>query len=49
MFAVGVTVRVKAPFSEMFPDVYVIEAQSPTGAWQLAGGLDFDEDYLEIV
>lgn len=48
MFAVGVLVRVRPPFNAAFPEVYTIEAQSETGAWQIAGGVDFAEEYLEI-
>lgn len=48
MFAIGVLVRVRAPFNLTFPDVYPIEAQSVTGAWTIAGGVDFDPEYLEL-
>jgi hypothetical protein len=49
MIGVGSLVRVKAPFTEFFPGEYVVEAMSVTGAWQIAGGIDFDAVYLELV
>lgn len=49
MIGVGALVRVKAPFAEFFPDEYVVEAISVTGAFQICGGIDFDEIFLELV
>lgn len=49
MIGVGSLVRVKAPFNEFFPDEYVVESISVTGAFQIAGGIDFDVIFLEIV
>jgi hypothetical protein len=49
MLTIGSLVRVKEPFSFHFSDVYVIEAISATGAYQIAGGVDFDAIYLELV
>jgi len=49
MFEVGQIVRVKAPFTELFPETYVIEGISVTGAFQIAGGIDFDAIFLELV
>lgn len=49
MIGVGSVVRVKAPFSEFFPSEYVVEAISATGAFQICGGVDFDEIFLELV
>lgn len=49
MIGVGSVVRVKAPFSEFFPGEYVVEAISATGAFQICGGVDFDEIFLELV
>lgn len=49
MLEIGSAVRVKAPFSAVFPDVYFIEAISETGAYQIAGGFDFDAIHLELV
>ena len=49
MLAVGTRVRVLPPFSDIFPGEYVIEAISETGAFQIAGGVDFDASHLEVV
>lgn len=47
---VGDVVRVKPPFDVALPGEYVIEGQNPeTGAWQIAGGIDFAEEHLEAV
>ena len=46
---IGDTVRVLPPFNVSFPDTYVIEGVSEAGAWQICGGCDFDEIYLELV
>ena len=47
---VGDTVRVLAPFNEAFPGTYVIEGINPvTGSFLIAGGRDFDAEYLELV
>lgn len=46
---VGQLVRVLPPFEASFPGIYVIEAVSETGAFQIAGGIDFDPIYLEAV
>ena len=46
---VGDSVRVLAPFNEAFPGTYVIESVNPlSGAFQIAGGCDFDAVYLEL-
>ena len=40
----------KPPFDEFFPGVWEVNGQNPeTGAWQLDGGVDFDEVHLEEV
>lgn len=49
MIEVGSTVRVLPPFSEFFPDTYVVEEISETGAFKIAGGVDFDAAFLELV
>lgn len=49
MFKVGDLVKVKEPFTLHFPDTYVIEVCSETGAYQIAGGIDFDPIFLELV
>jgi hypothetical protein len=47
---VGDRVRVKAPFDELFPDVYTIDGVNPeTGAFQICGDRDFDPVHLELV
>lgn len=48
MIGIGSRVRVLAPFNTMFPDIYVIEGQSETGAWKI-GGVDFAPEHLELV
>lgn len=49
MLSIGVQVRVKPPFDAVLPGVYTIEAQSETGAWQIAGGIDFAAEFLEVI
>lgn len=49
MIDVGSTVRVLPPFAEFWPGDWEVVAQSETGAWQIDGGVDFDEAYLEEV
>lgn len=47
---VGDTVRVLPPFDAGFPGLWVIEAVNPeTGAFQIAGGIDFAADHLQKV
>lgn len=48
MFSIGDRVRVKPPFDEFFPDVWIITGINPdTGAFQIADGVDFDPIHLE--
>lgn len=49
MLQVGDTVRVLAPFTIAFPDVYVIEFIKENGVCVIAGDRDFDPIYLEKV
>ena len=48
MFAIGVRVRMKAPFDALFPDAYLIIGQSVTGAWTIEDGSDWAEEWLEV-
>lgn len=48
MIEVGDLVRVLAPFSDAFPDVYEVCGINPdTGAYQICGDRDFSPEYLE--
>lgn len=49
MFSVGQRVRVLPPFADFYPGEHVIEAISNTGAYQIAGDIDFDPAFLEAV
>ena len=49
MLAVGIVVRVLPPFDAEYPGEYMVEARSATGAWQIAGGVDFAPEYLEAI
>ena len=44
-----IVVRVLPPFDFSYPDTYEVEEISETGAWKVAGGVDFDPSYLEQV
>jgi hypothetical protein len=46
---IGSIVRVKTPFSELYPETYVVTGISETGAFQILDGLDFDIIFLEEV
>jgi len=48
MIGIGSRVRVLAPFDQLYPDIYVIDGQSETGAWQI-DGVDFAPEHLELV
>lgn len=49
MFQVGDRVRVAPPFDAALPDVYTIEGVNPeTGAFQIAGGIDFAAEHLIV-
>lgn len=48
--AIGSIVRVKPPFDEAFPGEWEVNGQNEAnGAWQIDGGADFDEVWLEEV
>lgn len=49
MFQVGDVVRVLDPFTIAFPEQYPIEFIKPNGVCQIAGGNDFNPQYLEKV
>ena len=55
MLAVGVCVTISTPFDQVYPGIYMIVAQSVTGAWKI-GTMeavedcpDFDADFLTVV
>lgn len=45
-FAIGDQVRVDAPFSDFYPDIYTIQSISETGAFEILGGIDFAPEHL---
>lgn len=49
MIGIGSKVRAKPPFDQAWPGVWTVNGQSETGAWQIDGGVDFEEQHLEEV